>query len=216
MKMYGVIGAGGLGREVMPVLRRMVAGADSQSFVFVVEDRYEIQNPELNGYKVLKMSDFLRLSGEKFYTIAIADSAARERISKEIPESSATPISIFSETFISLNANQIGPGAFFANFTHITSNAKIGKQFQCNIYSYVAHDVVIGDYVTFAPGVKCNGHVVIEDHAYIGTGAVIKDGTDSPIVIGKGAVVGMGAVVTRSVQPGTVVVGNPAKPLARS
>lgn len=73
----------------------------------------------------------------------------------------------------------------------------------------------IGDFVTLAPGVKINGHVVIEDHAYIGTGAIIKDGTDKPIVIGRGAVVGMGAVVTKSVEPGAVVVGNPARPLSK-
>src|SRR5690554_2406460 len=215
MKTYGVIGAGGLGRETMPLLRRMLPEADAKSLVFVVEDKYEIQNPEVNGSKVLKLSDFLSLSGEKFYTIAIADSAARERISREIPESSAVPVSVFADTFVSLDANEIGPDAVFASFTHVTSNAKIGKQFQCNIYSYVAHDVVIGDYVTFAPGVKCNGHVVIEDHAYIGAGAIIRDGTKSPVTIGKGAVVGMGAVVTKSVKPGEIVVGNPAKPLTK-
>jgi acetyltransferase-like isoleucine patch superfamily enzyme len=109
----------------------------------------------------------------------------------------------------------VGEGAILCGFTHITSNAKIGKFFHGNIYSYVAHDCIIGDFVTFAPGVKCNGHVVIEDHAYIGTGVVIKDGTDKPIVIGQGAVVGMGAVVTKSVPPGTTVVGNPARPLVR-
>jgi hypothetical protein len=33
----------------------------------------------------------------------------------------------------------------------VTASAKIGAHFQCNIYSYVAHDCVIGDFVTFAP-----------------------------------------------------------------
>ena len=36
---------------------------------------------------------------------------------------------------------------------------------------------------------------------------------DRPIVIGEGAVVGMGSVVTKSVAPYTTVFGNPAKPL---
>ena len=83
-------------------------------------------------------------------------------------------------------------------------------------YTHVAHDCVIGDYVTFAPGVKCNGNIHIEDHAYIGTGAVIKQGTpDKPLVIGKGAIVGMGAVVTKSVPAGVTVVGNPARILEK-
>lgn len=75
---------------------------------------------------------------------------------------------------------------------------------------------MIGDCVTFAPRVSCNGNVVIGDGAYIGTGAVIKQGTpDRPLRIGAGAVVGMGAVVTRDVAPGMTVVGNPARPLEK-
>lgn len=57
---------------------------------------------------------------------------------------------------------------------------------------------------------------MIGDGAYIGTGAVIKQGTpDRPLRIGAGAVVGMGAVVTRDVAPGMTVVGNPARPLEK-
>ncbi len=71
---------------------------------------------------------------------------------------------------------------------------------------------MVGDFVTFAPGVHCNGNVVIEDHAYIGTGAILKQGQPGkPLVIGRGAVVGMGAVVTKSVAAGATVVGNPAR-----
>ena len=50
----------------------------------------------------------------------------------------------------------------------------------------------------------------------IGTGAVLRQGQPGqPLVIGRGAVVGMGAVVTKSVPPGATVVGNPARPLLR-
>jgi acetyltransferase-like isoleucine patch superfamily enzyme len=71
--------------------------------------------------------------------------------------------------------------------------------------------------VTFAPRVHCNGNVRIEDHAYIGTGAVLRPGSNSrPLVVGAGAVVGMGAVVTRDVPPRATVVGNPAKPLDKA
>ena len=56
----------------------------------------------------------------------------------------------------------------------------------------------------------------IHDHAYIGTGAIIKQGTpDKPVVIGAGAIVGMGAVVTRDGAPHTTVIGNPAKAMVR-
>jgi acetyltransferase-like isoleucine patch superfamily enzyme len=98
----------------------------------------------------------------------------------------------------------------------VTASARIGAHFQCNIYSYVAHDCEIGDFVTFAPRVCCNGRVHIGDGAYIGTGAVLRDGTrEKPLIIGENAVIGMGAVVTRDVPAGVTVIGNPARPLER-
>lgn len=218
MVLYGIIGAGGFGREVAPLARRQLPvwlGQEpgSAELVFVVEDQYPIKQDRVNGHRVVHLSEFLAADAEKRkYNIAIGDSATRERIAGSIPRDIATPFSIVAENHVSLDENEIGEGSIFCSFTHITSNAKIGKFFHCNIYSYVAHDVVIGDYVTLAPGVKINGHVKIEDHAYIGTGVVIRDGTEKPIVIGRGAVVGMGAVVTKSVEPGAVVLGNPARP----
>ena len=94
---------------------------------------------------------------------------------------------------------QIAEGSALSPFVSITSNIKIGKCFHANLYSYVEHDCIIGDFVTFALGVKCNGNIHIHDHAYIGAGAMIKQGTpDQPLVIGEGAIVGMGAVVTKA------------------
>ena len=59
------------------------------------------------------------------------------------------------------------------------------------------------------------GNVVIEDHAYIGSGAILRQGKPGqPLVIGRGATVGMGAVVTKDVAAGSTVVGNPARPMA--
>lgn len=54
-----------------------------------------------------------------------------------------------------------------------------------------------------------NRPVVIEDYVFIGTRALILPG----VTIGRGAVVGAGAVVTRSVAPLTIVAGSPAKPI---
>ncbi len=184
--------------------------------VFVVEDRFHVPGTVANGHRVVSMTDFLAApAAERRFNIAIGNSAVRERIANAIPAELATPFSIVAPSHIALCNNTVGEGAIWCSFTHVTSNARIGRFFHANFYSYVAHDCVVGDFVTFAPGVMCNGNVVVEDHVYVGTGAVIKQGNDEPLVIGRGAVVGMGAVVTRSVPPGTTVIGSPARPLVK-
>src|SRR3546814_9850248 len=63
---------------------------------------------------------------------------------------------------------EIAEGALVSPYVTFTSNIKVGRCFHANLYSYVEHDCVIGDYVTFAPGVRCNGNIRIGDRAYIG------------------------------------------------
>ena len=111
-----------------------------------------------------------------------------------------------------MNNVKVGDGSIICPFVTLTSNINIGKSFHANIYSYVAHDCQIGDYVTFAPAVKCNGNVIIENNVYIGTGAIIKQGTkNKPIVIGENSIIGAGSFVTKNVEKNTTVFGNPAK-----
>ena len=51
------------------------------------------------------------------------------------------------------------------------------------------------------------GKITIHDWAYIGSGSHILPG----VTIGEGALVAAGSIVTKSVPPGAVVAGNPAK-----
>ncbi len=216
--LFGLFGAGGFGREVMPLVRACLqANFNEIELVFVVE-REPVRSETLQRCKVWSMNQFLQHPCEKkFFNIAIADSKVRERLSREIIKV-AEPFSVIAPSAIVLDAeNEMGPGAILCSFTHVLANVKVGRFFHGNVYSYLAHDCEIGDFVTFAPGVKCNGNIKVEDHAYVGTGAVLRQGTkEKPLVIGRGAIVGMGAVVTKDVPPFSTVVGNPARLLTKN
>lgn len=216
MIVYAIYGASGFGREVMPVARRMLeaSGGRSHELVFVDD---KPPGETLNGHRVLSYEAFITMPAtKKFVCIAVANSLVRERISNRCLADGVQPFSVFAGNVELGDENAFSEGIVLCPFVTITSNTKIGKYFHANLYSYVAHDCVIGDYVTFAPGVKCNGNVVIEDHAYIGTGAVLRQGgVGEPLVIGRGAIVGMGAVVTKNVLPETTVTGVPARLLVK-
>ncbi|KZY84843.1 acetyltransferase [Oleiphilus sp. HI0081] len=212
-EIYAVYGASGYGREVMPLVRQQYAQNDSNSQLFVFIDDNPTLN-EVNSHKVYSYSEFLKLDvNRKNVAVAIANDEVREKLSIQCVEDGIHLLDVTASNVINMDDVSIDKGYILSPFVTLTSNIKIGKSFHANIYSYVAHDCVIGDYVTFAPGVKCNGNVHIEDHAYIGTGAILKQGTpNKPLVIGARAIIGMGAVVTKDVPPNTTVVGNPAKP----
>lgn len=214
MKLYGVYGASGFGCEVMPVLRAQVGKDDNAKLVFVDDSAGASQ---LNGHECMTFEAFKKYPAEeRFVSLAIGDGKVRERLALKCTSAGIGFIDIRANTTIIMDDVQYAEGLVLCPFSMITSNVSIGKHFHANLYSYVAHDCVIGDFVTFAPGVKCNGNVHIENQAYIGTGAILHQGSpDNPLTIGAGAVVGMGAVVTRSVPDGVTVVGNPARPLVK-
>ena len=81
--------------------------------------------------------------------------------------------------------------------------------FSCNIYSYVEHESIIGDFVTFAPGVKCNGNVIIGDNVYVGTGVIINNGSpDKKLKIGKNSFISAGTIVNKDVPENSKLIGS--------
>ena len=199
----------------MPVAREQLAseGIDPGRLVFVDDASTD---GSINGHRVLAYDDFMNEeASDRFVAIGISDSKDRERLAAKCSADQVPVWTVRADNVVIMDDAEIGEGALLSPFVTITSNIRIGKLFHANLYSYVEHDCRIGDFVTFAPGVKCNGNVVIEDHAYIGSGAILRQGKPgSPLRIGRGAVVGMGAVVTGDVAAGVTVVGNPARPMA--
>jgi sugar O-acyltransferase (sialic acid O-acetyltransferase NeuD family) len=216
MMQVAIFGASGCGRGVMPLARQQWAASDQSYQLVFVDD-----NPpasECNGHRVFTYSEWLaQPATSRHISIAIANSGVRKKLVDRCTVDGVQFFQVRATNVMQMDDVQIGEGAILCPFVTLTSNIRIGRHFHANLYSYVEHDCMIGDYVTFAPGVKCNGNVIVEDHAYIGAGAVIKQGNpDKPLVIGRGAVVGMGAVVTKDVLPFTIVVGNPARPLIKN
>lgn len=135
----------------------------------------------------------------------------------------------------------IGEGTTIWQFCVILPGARVGQG--CNICShcFIENDVVVGDRVTVKSGVQLWDGLRLEDDVFVGPNATFTNDkyprskkymTETPkttvcagasiggnatilpgITIGSGATVGAGAVVTKDVEPHSVVVGNPARVL---
>nr|WP_254962217.1 acetyltransferase [Cyanobium sp. BA5m-10] len=219
-RLIGVFGSGGFGREVMPLISQGCSSSPQMQVsvrtVFVVDDA--TCATEVNGCEQMSFDNFcLSPAQSKAIVISVGDGKLRQAIYNRVVERDIPLLSVKALNSVQLQAVEIGEGSILCPYTTITSNVKIGKCFHANLYSYVAHDCIIGDFVTFAPGVKCNGNILVEDDVYVGTGAIIKQGKKGrPIVIGRGSKIEAGSYVTRSVEPGVTVFGNPAVKLTLS
>lgn len=207
-RLVGVYGASGCGRGILPLLRSGLDGVENR-LVFIDDAP---QADRVNGNEVWTFDRFLAAPAtSRQAAIAIANSRVRETLDRRCIEAGVAVIGARADNIVVMDDVEIGEGALLSPFVTLTSNIRIGRCFHANLYSYVEHDCVIGDYVTFAPGVHCNGNVTIGDHAYVGSGAIIRQG----IRIGAGATIGMGAVITKDVPEGITVVGNPARPMEK-
>lgn len=192
-----IFGAGGFGREVVQVAR-----SDPRRKAFV-------DDGPIPPYPGVEAIDFADLEPEDELCISVGSPGVRRLLAERC--AGRRFARVVAPTAIIDPTAEVGEGAVFCDFVLINTLARIGRQFQCNVYSIVAHDCVIGDYVTFSPYVCCLGNVRIGDGVFIGAGAVIRNGASEPLVIGDGAVIGMGSVVVGDVAAGAKVFGNPAK-----
>lgn len=136
-------------------------------------------------------------------------------------------------------SEKVGSGTRIWAFAHILPDAVVGEE--CNICDgvFIENDVTLGDRVTIKCGVQIWDGITLMDDVFVGPNAtfsndkfprskvfpdsflrtVVEKGASiganatilPGITIGMGAMVGAGAVVTKSVPPKAVVVGNPAR-----
>jgi sugar O-acyltransferase (sialic acid O-acetyltransferase NeuD family) len=207
-KIYALYGASGASAGILPFAKKL-CGNDSK--IFYIDD--DVSKKYYLDTKVLSLKKFLDLkANKKFVSITIGSPKIRKKISKILKINNIFDWSINPKNFIKMQNVKIGKGYVIHNNVTLTSNITIGSYFKAGIYSYVEHDCIIGDYVTLSPGAKCNGNVIIEDEVFVGSGAIILNGTPkNPIVIGKCSIIGAGAVVTKSVDPYSITAGNPAR-----
>lgn len=111
---------------------------------------------------------------------------------------------------ISKYAN-IGNGVIIQNGVNISANVIVEDFVKINTYANIMHDSQIGEYTTIAPNAVILGRVNISGLCYIGANSTILPEKE----IGKEAIIGVGAVVTKNVKENAIFVGVPAKEMSK-
>jgi sugar O-acyltransferase (sialic acid O-acetyltransferase NeuD family) len=197
-----IIGAGGLGREVLATLR--LAGEAVSAFL--VEPGY-VSPPVLHGLPVLAAAEvWLPRPGRRF-VVAVGLERPRERLSRLLPDDRFV---VVRHPAAQIGPSvSLGPGAMLIGPLSITTDVEIGAHALINPGCTIAHDCRVGAFASLGPSVALAGGVTVGEGASLGVGAVVAP----KCRIGAWAVVGAGAVVIRDVPPGSTVGGVPAREL---
>ena len=206
-----IYGAGGFAREVA-----WLAEASNMEIVCLVDDDPRQQGKTLNAIPVVGPEDLKKRHPDVPLVIAIGSPQAREKVARKVASLGFSLTTIIHPQVERSKWIEIDEGTVVTAGNILTTNIRIGKHVQLNLGCTVGHDVIVEDFATLAPGVHISGWVHLGKRVYVGTGAVIINGTErEPLIIGDDAVIGAGAVVTKSVPPGVTVVGIPAKPVRK-
>ncbi|UDY33933.1 NeuD/PglB/VioB family sugar acetyltransferase [Dermatobacter hominis] len=204
-----VVGAGGHGREVFDAATAAArAGTADWDVVGFVDDG-DVDLGRLERLGVALLGDLgALLVRPTAYAIGVGTPEVRARLAARLSALPADPATVVHPGAHIGPDVELGEGVVVFDRTTITTDVRIGRHTHLNVGCAVQHDTVVGDFVQFSPGVFVNGDCVLGDHVFLGTGAIVTRGC----TVGAGARVGAGAVVLADVEPGTTVVGVPARP----
>lgn len=211
-----IYGGGGFAREVAWLVQACNVGADLYKVVCFIDDSEATHGSVLNGIPVMGLEEAHSRFPAAKVVGGVGSPQIRQRLMEKASEAGFGFATIVHPRVEHSPWIEIGAGTVICAGNILTTNITLGQHVQINLDCTIGHDVMMDDFTTLAPGVHVSGCVHLGKRVYVGTGAVIINGTqEEPIVIGDDVVIGAGACVIRSVPAGQVVVGVPARPLQR-
>lgn len=206
-----LVGAGGFARETVELVRAINREAPEWELFGLLDDDPGLHGHEILGVPVLGPCAAVDEHPKAFVAACVAspgDPLRRVRLVSRLGLPLHRYATLVHPRAVIPGTAAIGPGSVVHANAVLTADVSLGAHVAMMPSVVLTHDDVVEDGVTFGAGVRVSGGVTIESGAYIGAGALLRE----RIVVGSGAVVGMGAVATKSVPPGEVWYGSPARP----
>jgi sugar O-acyltransferase (sialic acid O-acetyltransferase NeuD family) len=207
-----IVGAGGHGREILQLIRDINAAAPTWDCAgFLVDAGFDTP-PAVAGLPVLGDLGWLAANPDAAVVVAVGAPSARKRLVRRIRALGGNPFPVLVHPRAWIGAGvELGAGSVVCAGVMLTTDIRLGEHVHVNVGCTLAHDDVLEDFVTLAPGVHLAGKVLLREGAELGVGSAVIPGAQ----VGAWALVGAGAVVTADIDADCTAVGAPARPVKR-
>ena len=210
MKDLAIFGAGGLGKEVACLIKRINEQAPTWRLIGFFDD-----NPDLKGTMVSHfgpclgtMEDLNRYPQELAVVIAIGNPQVVKQVVGKIQNPLIAYPNLIHPSFVVTDPEtfQMGQGNIIQANCTVTVDVKMGDFNILNGSVCLAHDTQVGSYNMLMPGVRISGGVTIGDENFFGVYAVVLQ----QLTIGHRIRLGAGSILMTKPKDGHLYVGNPA------
>lgn len=210
MKDIVIFGAGGLGREVACLIKRINAVQPEWNLLGFYDDGVEVGVRNEYGAVLGNVQDLTAYDKEVAVAIAIGSPRTVKMIVEKLSENKNLqyPNLISPDFSISDPDNyNMGYGNIIQRNCTISCNVHLGNFNILNTGIGLGHDVKVGNYNSFMPAVKISGEVTMGDCNFFGVGSVVLQ----QLKVGNGIKLGAGSVLMRNAKDDILYLGNPAK-----
>jgi sugar O-acyltransferase (sialic acid O-acetyltransferase NeuD family) len=209
-----VLGAGGSAGATVDLVEALNDSAPRWRIRGFLDDSPEKTGTSVFGIPVLGTIDTASSIGDAMFVIGVAsyrrlygrvDVAERANVPRERFVTLIHPLASVSPRA------SIGYGVLIFPLAVVCDGATVDNHAYLSSFCFVGHGASVGCGATMAPRSSLHGSSRLGRCAYAGSHSAIKE----LVSVGEAAIVGMGSVVMRDVDPRSTVVGNPARQLIR-
>lgn len=206
-----LLGASGLGREVVWIAERMNAVQPTWNILGFIDANPETHGTKVCGYPVLGGDDVIARYPDAYYVCSVGSARIRRKIIAGLEKVIAHPnyAVLLDPSVIMSESVRIGPGCMISPGNVFTKEIEIGSHVFINVNCFIGHNAVVSDFVTINPGANISGNVELSECVEIGIGAQVIQGKK----IGPETIVGAGSTVVKDLPEKCTAVGIPAKPI---
>ena len=212
MKNIAIFGAGGFGREVASLIKRINKVEDTWNLLgFFDDDSLHKPKNSSNEYGTIlgTIVDLNSYESPLSLVLALGNPKALKSVYEKIENPLIEYPNIIAPeaTILDWENFSMGKGNILCSFSSMSCNVHIGSFNVFNNRVSLGHDVVVGDFNAFMTASRVSGGTKINTQNFLGVSAVVLP----DITIGKEVVIGAGSVMMRNAKDATVYIGNPAK-----
>lgn len=213
MKDIAIYGAGGFGKEVACLIKRINESNDTPIWNLI---GFFDDNHSLNGQMISHFAPCLgglvelnSYSKPLSVVMAIGNSIVVRNVVEMINNDNILFPNLIHPNFVISDPNtfKIGKGNIIQGACTVTCDVEIGDFNVFNGSICIGHDVKIGDFNTLMPAVRISGEVKIGRLNFFGVGSIVLQ----QIRIGDNFRLGAGSVLMTKPKDGYLYMGNPAK-----